>query len=83
MITMALGGLWHGASWTFLIWGCLHGAALVVERMFGVTSDRAAPSAAGRHRTRLAGDDPVRLLRLGVLPLAVDRRLARLFLDDV
>ena len=29
MITMALGGLWHGASWTFLIWGCLHGAALV------------------------------------------------------
>ncbi|MGH6615847.1 MBOAT family O-acyltransferase [Sphingomonas sp.] len=32
MITMLLGGLWHGASWTFVIWGGLHGAALVVER---------------------------------------------------
>jgi alginate O-acetyltransferase complex protein AlgI len=28
MITMALGGLWHGASWTFVIWGVLHGAAV-------------------------------------------------------
>jgi alginate O-acetyltransferase complex protein AlgI len=37
MITMALGGLWHGAAWSFLIWGCLHGAALVVERVLGVT----------------------------------------------
>jgi len=38
MITMALGGLWHGASWAFLIWGCLHGAALMVERMLGITA---------------------------------------------
>jgi alginate O-acetyltransferase complex protein AlgI len=28
MITMALGGLWHGASWNFVIWGVLHGAAV-------------------------------------------------------
>jgi len=28
MITMALGGLWHGASWTFVIWGVLHGTAV-------------------------------------------------------
>jgi alginate O-acetyltransferase complex protein AlgI len=28
MITMVLGGLWHGANWTFLVWGCLHGVAL-------------------------------------------------------
>jgi len=28
MITMVLGGLWHGANWTFLIWGSLHGLAL-------------------------------------------------------
>ena len=27
MITMLLGGLWHGASWNFVIWGALHGAA--------------------------------------------------------
>lgn len=31
MITMALGGLWHGANWTFLVWGLLHGSALVVS----------------------------------------------------
>jgi alginate O-acetyltransferase complex protein AlgI len=32
MITMLLGGLWHGASWTFVVWGGLHGLYLVVER---------------------------------------------------
>jgi alginate O-acetyltransferase complex protein AlgI len=31
MTTMLLGGLWHGANWTFLIWGAMHGAALVVD----------------------------------------------------
>jgi D-alanyl-lipoteichoic acid acyltransferase DltB (MBOAT superfamily) len=31
MITMLLGGLWHGANWTFVIWGALHGAYLVVN----------------------------------------------------
>ena len=30
MITMVLGGLWHGANWTFLVWGFLHGLALAV-----------------------------------------------------
>ncbi len=34
MLTMLLGGLWHGASWTFLLWGGLHGAFLVVHRMW-------------------------------------------------
>lgn len=33
MITMLLGGLWHGAAWTFVIWGALHGIYLVVERL--------------------------------------------------
>ena len=32
-LTMLLGGLWHGASWTFVAWGGLHGAYLVVERL--------------------------------------------------
>ena len=65
MITMALGGLWHGASWAFLIWGCLHGAALVIERMLGITGDHgAAQTRHARHGTRLAGDDTVRLPRL-------------------
>ena len=34
MITMALGGLWHGATWTFVVWGVVHGTLLVVHRMF-------------------------------------------------
>ncbi|HWE28096.1 MAG TPA: MBOAT family protein, partial [Polyangia bacterium] len=32
MATMLLGGLWHGANWTFVIWGGIHGAVLAVER---------------------------------------------------
>jgi alginate O-acetyltransferase complex protein AlgI len=32
MITMLLGGLWHGAAWTFVIWGALHGTALLIHR---------------------------------------------------
>lgn len=32
-LVMLLGGLWHGANWTFLIWGSIHGAALVGERV--------------------------------------------------
>ena len=34
IITMTLGGLWHGASWNFIIWGMLHGAALAVQRLW-------------------------------------------------
>jgi len=34
MITMLLGGLWHGASWKFVIWGALHGIALMVHRFW-------------------------------------------------
>lgn len=33
MITMFLGGLWHGAGWTFVVWGLLHGIFLVGERL--------------------------------------------------
>lgn len=35
MITMLLGGLWHGASWVFVFWGFLHGSYLVVQRLAG------------------------------------------------
>lgn len=34
MITMLLGGLWHGANWTFVLWGALHGFYLVVHRLW-------------------------------------------------
>jgi len=34
MITMLLGGLWHGAGWTFIAWGGLHGGYLVIHRLW-------------------------------------------------
>jgi alginate O-acetyltransferase complex protein AlgI len=33
LVTMLLGGLWHGANWTFVIWGAYHGALLGIDRM--------------------------------------------------
>ena len=34
LATMLLGGLWHGAKWTFVVWGGLHGGVLVLERIW-------------------------------------------------
>jgi D-alanyl-lipoteichoic acid acyltransferase DltB (MBOAT superfamily) len=52
MTTMLLGGLWHGANWTFVIWGGIHGAGLAVERfvrrLFGLqTTEGTQPRPAG------------------------------------
>jgi len=33
-LTMLLGGLWHGAAWTFVVWGGMHGVAIIVHREF-------------------------------------------------
>lgn len=33
-ITMTIGGLWHGAAWTFVIWGALHGLALCIHKLY-------------------------------------------------
>ncbi|HEY0992883.1 MAG TPA: MBOAT family O-acyltransferase, partial [Kofleriaceae bacterium] len=64
ILTMLLGGLWHGASWTFVVWGALHGFGLAVTRYF----------------QRSAGDDPRAGWRLigacaaiAVLGLAIQR----------
>ena len=40
MVTMLLGGLWHGASWTFVAWGGLHGLYLVTQRLIGPAYQR-------------------------------------------
>lgn len=40
LITMVLGGLWHGAGWTFVAWGAIHGACLCVERLAWSPDDR-------------------------------------------
>ena len=48
MLTMVLGGLWHGASWTFVVWGMLHGTALCLHKFFSKKFSRRAriPAAA-------------------------------------
>lgn len=48
LATMLLGGLWHGAQWTFVVWGAFHGALLACERRLG-WDRRQAPR--GLHRT--------------------------------
>lgn len=47
MLTMLLGGLWHGASWTFIVWGGLHGTWLILDRTFGERTGTPKP---GWHR---------------------------------
>lgn len=37
MVTFLIGGLWHGAAWTFVFWGFLHGAALCIQRLWSKT----------------------------------------------
>lgn len=39
-ITMLLGGLWHGANWTFVFWGALHGGALCVDKLIPKRNER-------------------------------------------
>jgi D-alanyl-lipoteichoic acid acyltransferase DltB (MBOAT superfamily) len=39
-LTMLLGGLWHGAAWTFVAWGAIHGGAMTVERSLAAKRER-------------------------------------------
>ena len=48
ILTMLLGGLWHGASWNFLVWGGLHGGCLAAERAFGAAPSRSAATRGAR-----------------------------------
>jgi D-alanyl-lipoteichoic acid acyltransferase DltB (MBOAT superfamily) len=43
MVTMLLGGAWHGAKWTFVIWGGLHGGVLALERIWERIRPRGLP----------------------------------------
>lgn len=43
MITMFLGGLWHGANWTFVVWGVYHGALLIIHNLWRTHSKRTIP----------------------------------------
>ena len=61
MLTMILGGLWHGASWNFVIWGCFHGAILVLYRLLNWDKDHANPWGRG------ARTYPAVLLKMGFM----------------
>jgi len=41
VLTMLLGGLWHGANWTFVVWGALHGTLLVINHAWNAVTERA------------------------------------------
>ena len=44
MLTMVLGGLWHGAAWTFVLWGAFHGSMLVTEHALDGRVGRRTPA---------------------------------------
>ncbi len=62
LITMLLGGLWHGAAWNFVIWGALHGALLIVHRLLGGRRDP--------DRSLTMGDVPRIAATFGVVSIA-------------
>lgn len=35
-VTFLVSGIWHGANWTFIVWGCMHGVIQIVEKVFGI-----------------------------------------------
>ena len=49
VLTMVIGGIWHGANWTYVFWGFLHGLALVVHKLWMklTKSDKKNPSLVG------------------------------------
>ncbi|HEY9788311.1 MAG TPA: MBOAT family protein [Candidatus Obscuribacterales bacterium] len=65
MITMLLGGLWHGASWTFVIWGAFHGLGLAVNRRWEQSIERSA------RLKRIAASLPLRCAAYGLTFLTV------------
>ena len=40
MLIFLISGIWHGANWTFILWGVLHGVFMVVDRMFETTESK-------------------------------------------
>src|SRR3712207_46746 len=51
IIVFLVTGLWHGAAWTFVLWGAFHGVILLIERATGIGRGREGPDPIGRLRT--------------------------------
>jgi alginate O-acetyltransferase complex protein AlgI len=65
MITMLLGGLWHGANWTFVVWGGLHGLFLAVEKgLHDMSNSVTAPAVAKKRTAVLQGISGAQLIRI-------------------
>jgi alginate O-acetyltransferase complex protein AlgI len=74
MLTMTIGGLWHGAAWTFVLWGFLHGAYLCANhawRVFWVPIDRWWSRAVARSVTLIAVIVAFVIFRAPTLAVAV------------
>lgn len=52
---MLLGGLWHGANWTFVVWGGLHGLFLAAEKMIQDLNRKQAPEIVARRTVSIQG----------------------------
>ncbi len=65
IIVFLVTGLWHGAAWTFVVWGAYHGLILLVERRLGIGRDPARPGWAPRPGADRGPGDA----RLGRLPV--------------
>jgi alginate O-acetyltransferase complex protein AlgI len=48
MLTMVIGGLWHGAAWTFVVWGAMHGGALVAHKHWSKLMQKPSAQVAGK-----------------------------------
>jgi alginate O-acetyltransferase complex protein AlgI len=71
MITMGLGGLWHGAGWTFVIWGLLHGAYLSGNHLWRALVSKWLPGPRDRIRRSVGLSWVARILSIGITFLAV------------
>ena len=65
MLTMLLGGLWHGAGWTFVVWGGIHGIGLALERWW-----QRSPRCVAARRDDAARAGVARLVTFHVVCLA-------------
>lgn len=74
MLTMLLGGLWHGANWTFVVWGGLHGFYLWVEKFF---KDRAVRNS-GMTMVKTGGAEPV-MVKASMIPDIVPNKTVKNF----
>jgi alginate O-acetyltransferase complex protein AlgI len=71
LITMVLAGLWHGANWTFVVFGAIHGVVLAVERWLLPTRAKAGGAKLPRPALTLLSSWPQRILTFNIFCLSL------------